>query len=88
MTTQEAKSVTIGQQLNLLDTSNTPGRKIAPTKGGAVEVLGIFKEQSGHIHFDVGLFLPAGESPLKSRDTDDEIDGSNTYWLHPSRFNL
>lgn len=89
MNTEDAKTVQIGESLNLKSIDNTPGRNYGPAiPTGPVKILNIKTEGLGYVHFDIGLKLEAGEPPLKSRDTDDEIDGSDTYWLHPHRFDF
>jgi hypothetical protein len=89
MNKEEAKKVKLGDNLFLTNINNTPGRNYGPGVPIApVNILGILTENGGYRHFDIGLKLPNGESPLKSRDTDEEIDGSDIYWLHPSRFEL
>lgn len=86
MNKEESKKVKLGEMLNLVDVTTTPGRTFSPILGGEVEVKGILTEESGYRHFDVGMTITAQDTPLKSRDTGEEIDGSNIYWLHPSRF--
>ena len=91
MEKQEAIKVKRGDFLNLHDQSPTPGREKQLQHAiftGHKIIKRVLIEKSGHAHFDTGLKLPEGAAPLKSRDTGEEIDGSNTYWLHPSRFEI
>lgn len=89
MKKEEAQTVKVGDALILNDISQTPGRKIDFPAGAVIQevtVKRIVHEQGGYVHFDIGRVLPAGTEPLKSRDTGEEIDGSNRYWMHYSRF--
>lgn len=88
MDKNESQLVKIGDELNLIDTSNTAGRTFSPIIGELVKIERVLIEKSGYIHFDIGVVIPENEVPLKSRDTGEMLDGSNTYWLHPSRFLL
>lgn len=90
MTNSEAKTVNPGDTIRLEHYQDTPGREIdfPLYKIQNVKVRNVITEKSGHQHFDVGYTLPEGQLPLKSRDTGEIIDGSNTYWMHPSRFEL
>lgn len=95
MNKEDAKKVIPGQILSMVDFDETPGREEYPfpvtTTGNKpldFKVERIHVEPSGHVHFDIGLKLSETELPLSSRDTKELIDGSNTYWMHPSRFNV
>lgn len=89
MKKEDAINVKEGDNLMFKILSNTPGRNFGPgILDVPVNILRVKLEGTGHVHFDVGLRLPEGELPLKSRDTGEEIDGSDTYWLHPSRFSV
>lgn len=86
MNKETAQTVKEGNELNLIHTTTTPGRKFSPILGGNVKVLRIATESTGYTHFDIGMVIAEGENALLSRDTGAVIDGTNTYWLHPSRF--
>lgn len=84
MTKEESKKVKLGDILNLVDISPTPGRIFHPIIGGEVRIKGIYIE-NGYNHFDIGTVMH-NEAAIKSRDTGEILDGSDIYWLHPSRF--
>jgi hypothetical protein len=91
MNKDEAQKVRKGDFLNLFDQSPTPGREKQLQHAiftGRKIIKRVLVENTGHAHFDVGLKLPEGAEPIKSRDTGEILDGSNTYWLHPSRFEI
>ena len=90
MTSEQAKKVKEGDNLFMKDFSDTPNRKFElPVKFNEpvpFAVLHIKTDSGGFPHSDIGMKLPKNASPLLSRDTGEEIDGTDTYWLHPSRF--
>lgn len=87
MNKEDSKTVQIGDEINLVDISITPGRSFSPILGGEVTIERIFQEVgTDYLHFDIGMVIGDNQAPLKSRDTGEEIDGSDTYWMHPLRF--
>ena len=90
MTKEEALTVSTGDIIIFKKSHKTPNRNFEfPMFGDQkVKVEKIHTEESGYVHFDVGIKLPDGEPALLSLDTGEEIDGSDTYWMHPSRFEL
>ena len=90
MNKETALTVKEGDSITLTDFSQTPGREQLrfPAFGKQeLTVKNIKIDSAGCPHFDCGLGpLPNGAAPLKSRDDGKEIDGSNKYWMHPSRF--
>lgn len=72
----------------LVDWRETPGRACGfPYRGEQEITVGkIAIDKGGNPHFaENDEVVPTEDPPLKSRDTGEEIDGSRTYWLHPSR---
>lgn len=89
MDKEEAKKVKPGTELVLIDDTRTPGRDFdfPRPKDFKLKVHQVH-EENGYIHFGFGINLPENAEPLMSRDSGEEIDGSNTYWMHPSRFKI
>lgn len=89
MNKEQALNVKIGDTLTLVDCSDTPGRvggfPFVGRQQITIEKIAIDKGGNPHFAND-GSVVQSGDPPLKSRDTGEEIDGSRTYWLHPSRF--
>lgn len=89
MNKEQALNVKIGDTLILVDCSQTPGRAWGLPYDGEQNftVEKIIIDKGGNPHFaQSNVRVPTEDPPLKSRDTGEEIDGSRTYWLHPSRF--
>jgi hypothetical protein len=90
MKKEEAAKVIVGQTLEIVSFQRTPSRDFdfPLQEKMPVKILEIHTEESGYVHFHIGWILPLNSEPLKSLDTGEEIDGSQVYWMHPSRFEL
>ncbi len=69
MNKEEAIKVKKGDFLNLFDGSPTPGRedlKQFLLWTARKPITRILVEKTGHVHFDIGIKLPAGWVPARS----------------------